>query len=301
MEFMHATVTLGQGPYAQILQVVGRSNPYGSIWFVDSINGSNANSGAVPSLPFATLAYALSVAAAGDTIVLAPGFTVTQTAVQTLALAGISLIGIGEGSLKPTITVNAAADGLSLTANNIFVHNVAFAAPETDEATAMINVAAAGCTLSKISGIGSKAAKNFVDCITIATGADDLLIQGLELYNSVVAVNSFISIEAAVNRLKIFDSFCFGDVATGGLIDSAKALQIHLRNLRIAVVGATMPAATLDSNPTGIAEYCFFSGTHATLATNGNLGNLMRLNQVFLLEETDNSKQGVQIPAVDAD
>lgn len=300
--FFNAKAVLGSGPYATTLEAFGGPSPFGTIYFVNSLTGSINNAGNSPSAPFATLAYVVAnKAAAGDTIVLAPGFTETLSAAQTLSLAGLAIIGIGAGALKPTLTVAGAVDGLNITGANIVVANVAFAAPTTDEATSMINVAAAGVQLLNISGIGSASSKNFVDCITIAAGADDLLIQGLELYNSNTAVNSFISIEAAVNRLKIFDSFCFGDVVAGGLIDSAKALQIHLRNLVIAVVGTTKPAATLDSNPTGLAENCKFSGTDTTLANNGALGNLMRLFNVWLLEETDNSKQGVQIPAVDVD
>lgn len=301
MGFMNASVTLGVGPYATAMRAIGRPNPFGNIWFVSSVTGSNANGGTAPDIPFATLATAIAAAAAGDTIVLGPGHAETFTAVLTLSLAGLSIIGIGQGSLKPTITVNAAADGISVGAANIVIDNIHFAAPGTDEATAMINVAAAGCKLSNISGIGSQTSKNFVDCITIASGADDLTIQGLEIYNTTVAVNSFVSIEAAVARFRFYDSFCFGDVATAGVIDAATATQIHFRNVVIGVVGTTKPAATLDSNPTGLIERCKFSGTHATIATDANLGNAIRLFDVLVLEETDGSKQGVQIPAVDVD
>lgn len=300
--FFNVKAILGSGPYATSLQAFGGPSPFGTIYFVDSSTaGSNNNDGKAPNTAFSTLAYALTKAVAGDTIVLAPGFAVTLTAAITLSLAGMSLLGIGQGALKPTITVNVAGDGLNITGANITVANIAFAAPGTDEATSMINVAAAGCSLLNISGIGSGASKNFVDCITIAAGADDLTIDGLKIYNTNTAVNSFISIEAAVNRLELRNVFCFGDVATGGLIDSAKALQVHLFNVVIAVVGTTKPAVTLDSNPTGLAENCKFSGTDTTLANNGALGNLMRSFNVWLLEETDNSKQGVQIPAVDVD
>lgn len=275
----------------------------GKVFYVNSVIGSDGNSGLDPAKPLATISKAQTKARAnkGDIVIIMPKHAETFTAVLTLSKAGVRYIGIGTGADKPTITVNAAVDGLSLTGASISIANIHFAAPATDNATAMINVAAANCSIINVSGIGSTTSKNFVDCITIASGADDLTIDGLEIFNTVVAVNSFISIEAAVARLRIFNTFCFGDVVAGGLIDAAAATQIHLYNLRIAVVGTTKPAATLDSNPTGMAEYCFFSGTDTTLANNGALGNAMRLNQVFLLEETDNSKQGVQIPAVDVD
>jgi hypothetical protein len=203
--------------------------------------------------------------------------------------------------LKPTITVNGTIDGFNVTGANVLIDNIAFAAPATDEATAMINVAAANVTLRNISGIGSQTSKNFADCFTIASGADDLTMENIELYNSVVAVNLFLSIEAAVARFKLKNFFAFGNVATAGIIDSAAATQINWENVVVGVVETTKPAATLDSNPTGLIRQARFAGTHGTLATNANLGNAIRLFDVLVLEETDGSKQGVQIPAVDVD
>lgn len=299
--FLNAVAYLGTGPYASQIRVIGKPNPFGNTWFVSSVTGSNANAGTGADIPFASLATALAAAAAGDTIVLGPGHAEAPTTAFTISLAGLTIVGIGSGSLKPTITVTGAVDGLNITGANVVIDNIHFAAPATDEATSMINIAAAGVTLSRISGIGSGSSKNFVDCITIASGADDLTINGLKIFNTNTAVNSFISIEAAVARLELLNVFCFGDVATAGIIDAATATQLHFFNVVVGVVGTTKPAATLDSNPTGLIENCKFSGTHATLATNGNLGNATRLFNVWLLEETDGSKQGVQIPAVDVD
>jgi hypothetical protein len=241
------------------------------------------------------------VASRGDVVLVLPGYTETVTAAITVSVAGVSIIGIGNGALKPTITVNGTIDGINVTGANVLIENIAFAAPATDEATAMINVAAANVTLRNISGIGSQTSKNFVDCFTIASGADDLTMENIELYNSVVAVNSFLSIEAAVARFKLKNFFAFGNVATAGIIDAAAATLINWENVTVGVVGTTKPAATLDSNPTGLIRQGRFSGTSTTLATNANLGNAIRLFDVLVLEETDGSKQGAQIPAVDVD
>lgn len=274
----------------------------GKVTYVSSLIGSNDNLGTDPNFPKASIAGAqtASTASKGDIVVLLPGHAETFTAALALSKAGVSYIGLGSGSLKPTITVNAAVDGLSITGANVVVANVHFAPPETDAATAMINVAAAGVKLYGITGIGSKTAKNFVDCITIAAGADDLEIDGLEIYNTTVAVNSFISIEAAVARFKLFNVFCFGDCVTAGIIDAATATQIHFKNVSIGTVGTTIPAAILDSNPTGFIEDCRFAGTSTTLANNAALGTGVRLFNVLVLEETDGSAQGALIPAVDA-
>jgi hypothetical protein len=252
---------------------------------------------------YSSIATALTncVASRGDVVLVLPGYTETVTAAITVSVAGVSIIGLGNGALKPTITVNFAGDGFNVTGANVLIDNIAFAAPETDEATAMVNLAAANVTLRNINGIGSKTSKNFVDCITIASGADDLTLENIKLNNSVVAVNSFLSIEAAVARMKIRGFRAFGDVATAGIIDAAAATHLDWEDVVVGVVGTTKPAATLDSNPTGLINRARFAGTHGTIATNANLGNAIRLFDVLVLEETDGSKQGAQIPAVDAD
>lgn len=264
---------------------------------------SNSNSGTSPLEALSTIAGAVAkcVASRFDTIVVLPGHAETVTAAVTVNIAGVRIIGVGKGSLKPTITGNFAGDAMTITAANVRVENIHFAAPSTDEQTAFINVAAANVELIDISGIGSAASKNVVDCITIASGGDDLKIEGLRIWNTNTAVNSFISIEAAVARLQLRDVMCFGDVATAGIIDGATATQLFFDRVSIGVVGTTKAAATLDSNPTGLIQNSYFAGTSTTLANNAALGTGIRLMNVLVLEETDGSKQGAPIPAVDAD
>lgn len=298
--FLFKTVQ-GQGPNAPVISASFGINPWGSCYFVHASLGNDTNNGLTPGSPLATLDRALVLAVAGDTIIVAEGYTETLTAVKTISTAGLKIIGLGSRTRRPTLTVNAAADGISLAAAGITFDGFHFAAPGTDEATAMINVAAAGCAIRNITGIGSGSSKNFVDCITLASGADDLLIENVRLWNTNTAVNSFLSIEAAIARLTILNFFAFGDVATAGIIDGAAATQMYWRGVTVGVVGTTKPAATLDSNPTGLIENSRFSGTHATLATNAALGNAIRLFDVLVLEETDGSKQGAQIPAVDTE
>lgn len=251
----------------------------------------------------ATLASALAVCVAsrGDIIHVLPGHTESFAAVQALSVAGVTLIGYGTGSLKPTFTVTTAADVFSFTAANVTVDNFHIAAPGIDEATAMINVAAAGATIRNLTGIGSTTSINYVDCITLAAGADDCTLENIKINNTTVAVNSFINIEAAVARLRLSNVYCFGDVATAGIIDAATATQIYWDNVHIGVVGSSKPAATLDSNPTGFIRNSNFAGTSTTLAANAALGTGVRLFDVKVLEETGGAAQGALIPAVDSD
>lgn len=298
--YFHQTV-LGSGPYATILRSFGGINPFGNVWFVDTVNGSGGNDGKAPNTALATLQAAVAAAAAGDTIIVAAGSTCSLTAVLTISLAGLVILGVGYGTKRPIISLTGAVDAISLEAAGVVIDNFQVAAPLTDEATSMFNVAAAGCQIRNITGIGSASSKNFVDCITIASGGDDLLLQNIRIFNTNTAVNSFLSIEAAVARLTLRDVFFFGDVATAGIIDGAAATQIDWDGVVVGVVGSSKPAATLDSNPTGLIRRARFSGTSTTIATNAALGTGVRLFDVLVLEETDGSKQGALIPAADTD
>lgn len=276
--------------------------PSGADWIGDFLSIFPADGFGVPRVA-TTFAGALTgcVASRGDVIIALPGYTETITTTLAMSKAGVSLVGIGQGNLRPTFTVNAATDGFNMSAASTRIQGVSFAAPGTDEATAMINVSAAGVTIKDIRGIGSGSSKNFVDCITIASGADDLTIEDVDIRNTNTAVNSFLSIEAAVARLTVRRFFAFGDVATAGIIDAATATQLRFEDVDVAVVGTTKPAATLDSNPTGFIKRSNFSGTSTTLATNAALGTGVRLFDVKVLEETGGTAQGALIPAVDVD
>lgn len=250
-----------------------------------------------------TIAAALDscVANRGDVILVLPGHGETVTAAIAVDVAGVTIKGIGNGALKPTITGNGTIDAVNVTAANVTIDGLHFGAPGTDAQTSFINVVGTGVTLKNISGVGSTTAKNVVDCITVTATADDLTIDGVYFHNSTVAVNSFLSLEGAASRVTVKNFFAFGDVATAGIIDAAKIDYLFLENVSVHVVGTSKPAATLDSNPEGVAVTCRFSGTSTTLANNAALGNLMRLHDILVTEQTDGTAQGALIPAVDAD
>lgn len=252
---------------------------------------------------FTTISSALlsCTAGNGDKIVVSHDYTETRTAVLTITIAGVSIIGVKQGNLQPILTVNGAVDCVSLDAANVTLDGFDFAIVTTNSATSAVNVTAAKCAIRNIKVIGSVGSTSFVDCITLASGANDCLIENVQMFNTVQACNSFLSIEAAVARLVVKNFFAFGVLTTAGIIDAATATQILLQNVTIGTVGTTIAAAILDSNPTGMAIDCNFAGTSTTLANNANMGTGLRLFNVKVLEETDGSKQGALIPAVDVD
>lgn len=243
-----------------------------------------------------------SGASRGDTVLVMSDHAETLTAALTLSVANMTVRGMASGNRMPTLTINGAVDGVDITAAGVTFEGFAFAAPGTDEQTSVINVNAVDfVTIRNIRAVGSTTAKNVVDMITIVAGSDFCTIEDIRFYNSTVAVNSFISIEGACTDLTLRNIRCFGDCATAGIIDGGAVTNLFMEDVRIATVGTTIPAVILDSNPTGMARNCFFSGTSTTIANNSQLGNVLRVDNIKVLEETDNSKSAMILPAVDVE
>jgi len=71
---------------------VAQASPVGDIYFVDSVNGNDGNDGKAKHNALQTLAQAVSLAGAGDTIVCEPGGTETITATIALSTARVKIV-----------------------------------------------------------------------------------------------------------------------------------------------------------------------------------------------------------------
>lgn len=284
--------------------VLGAGNLFttGKVLYVSSAAGSNDNVGTDPNFPKATIAGAQTAATAskGDVVIILPGHAETLTAALTLSKAGVAYIGLGQGLLRPTITVNGTVDGINVTGANITIENIVFPAPDTDNQTADINVAASGCTIRNTYHIGSTTSKNKTDIITVAAGGDDLLVEGVVAYNTVVDCVSWLSLEAAVARAVIRDCVVQGTFSTGVLMDEATATLATVRNNIFKNTKAATAVVTFTTgNTTGVMSHNFCSGRHTTIASNIVAGTGMDFHQNFVVEEA--ALNAILIPAVDAE
>lgn len=143
----------------------------GEIFFVDSTSTTGADSagyGRNPDAPFLTIDYAIGNCTAnkGDIIYVMPGHaeTITGTSI-TADVAGISIIGIGKGSLMPTISHNHANAEVSIAADNVTWQGIRHRADVTSVAVAIeIEDGADYCTVR--------------DCVfdVVATTTDEFLV-----------------------------------------------------------------------------------------------------------------------------
>lgn len=258
----------------------------------------------VPRL-YTTLDTALAscVASRGDLIYILPGHTETLTAAQSLDIAGVTIIGVGEP--EPEYTINGTVDGFTVDAADITLKNIHFPAPGTDSQTSCITITDAGdnFTMKDCTIIGSDTGDNIIDVIVIENDADYAMLDNITIFNNTVAVTSFLTFEGNTTGSTIQNCRWWGDVATGGIVDDGPASGVDMLLIKdciVGVVGNTKPAITLDSNPEGMIVNSVFFGTHTTLATNFAPGNLVRLSDIRVCEETDGSVQATNIqPALD--
>ncbi len=162
---------------------LGMLSPLAKVFYVQSTHaaaGNTAKSGEDPNDPFASIDYAVGqcTASRGDIIVALPGHVETVTAASGLVfdIAGVTLIGVGKGSLRPQVNFTTAvgANCLVSAANCAFV-NVLFTGG-IDALTGPLDIQAADfkfydCETRDVTGQAT-------DWIVTTAAADRLHVKG---------------------------------------------------------------------------------------------------------------------------
>jgi hypothetical protein len=123
----------------------------GDVIFVDSVSG-NASGDGSSLRPFDKIpsAVAKSGLSFGDVIVAMPGHaeTISSATALTMSVAGISVIGLGSGANRPTVTLDTAATAtINVTAANVSFRNIILSANFADIVSFFTLTTAANFTL----------------------------------------------------------------------------------------------------------------------------------------------------------
>ena len=144
---------------------------------------SNGNDGTFLA-PFSTVDYAVGRCTAdrGDVIMVKPGHAESITAATTLVLdvAGIAIVGLGEGTKRPTFTFTTANTAtIPVSAANISVLNCAFVGNFLSIASAITVGAAPHFTVENCSFTDTSAILGFLSAVTttVTVNADFLTIK----------------------------------------------------------------------------------------------------------------------------
>jgi len=187
----------------------------GSYFFVDSATGSDTGgvTGTDPSDPFATVDYAVGKCTAnkGDVIVVMPNHSenLATAGALTIDIAGITIVGIGQGQNIPTLIHTADAADINITGADVTIRNIEIQS-NTADVTASIDLDALGvCLDGVIWREGS--ALCFVDVIVSGgdNTCDDLKIINCKTFQGDAANDGFLN-------------------ATGGDIDGLVMQNCHI-------------------------------------------------------------------------
>ena len=217
-----------EGAPGSEVRLYGTEMGTGTKFYLDSGAGSDANNGSSWLLAYATMDKVLSMCTAdnGDVIFVAPGHaeTVSAAAGMVFDVAGVTIIGFGNGTLKPTITLDTAntAD-IDVTAANVTIANFIFSANYADIAVC-IDLDAKNFTLENCEFLDTAGDMDFVvyiDCDDTANACDGLTVRNCTVLSPDVANDHFIAAVGDIDRLTVEDCFITMGVNNGEAIIEA--------------------------------------------------------------------------------
>lgn len=242
---------------------------YSNIYYVDSDSGhdSAGNYGTTYSEPFATIDYAIGQCTAdnGDIIFVMPGYTEDLAAADAIDadIAGVSIIGLGNGNLRPTLTYTADAGEFVIGADDVRVSNIIFVASDPDTVVAIdIEDDAEGAVIDHCSFItDDDGTAEFLDAITINDQCNEYLISHNQFHQGSGAAVSAIYIDADTDYGTIEYNTISGDYDTACITGDEQDDMIVIRhnslyNGQATGIGLnTEPCIELNASTTGIIEY----------------------------------------------
>lgn len=178
--------------------------------------GSNSNKGTF-NAPFSTLDYAVSQCTAnrGDVVMVKPGHSETIASATALAIdvAGVAVIGLGQGSNRPTFNLTATTSTITMSAANCTFWNC-LVTGGVDVIVAVYTISAADCRLQlnyrDVTG-------QCTDCVLTTASADRLYIDVNDYDGAAAAgTNAGIAIVGG-DHIEIVGRYMDGNFAVGGI------------------------------------------------------------------------------------
>ena len=190
----------------------------GRIIYVDSGVAGTADVGDLGDtwdLAYPTIAAAIAGATAsnGDVIYVAAGHSETLAAAVAMNVAGVTIIGLGEGSLQPTMDCSVAAAQWDISVANVSIENIKFSSSRNDVLRAIDLAAGAdGTHIKNCTFVDSNSSDEFLEIIVLASGADDVIIEGCEfLAQGTSGTEAIIAEAGACDNLQIIGNRFLGD------------------------------------------------------------------------------------------
>lgn len=191
----------------------------GSVFFVHSGTGTNGTGyGLNPDAPFATLDYAIGNCTAdkGDVIYIMPGHAETIAATDgfDVDVAGVTIVGLGSGSVRPTFTLTQTASQVNVGANAVTIENVRIVAGVSAVVAALQVEGKTDCTLRGCEFYwGGTTGYDLILSVELEAGSDRATIENCRFLAepAVAGAASAIKLTGASSNVRIRNCEFMGD------------------------------------------------------------------------------------------
>jgi hypothetical protein len=208
----------------------------GDVYFVSADIGASTYAGTDPARPMATIDQAINKATAvgtasvgEDIVIVQAGHTenIAAAAAFDLDKAGVQVIGLGKGSLRPTLTSTATDGDVDLNAAGIGLYNLLFvggidSTKEFLDVTSATGLVVEACEFRDATNIG------VVDSVILDNSADVKILNN-RWYETDAGVGQSCLLGTTPTRLWIEGNHFYKDAQTG-VIELGNVVDIFVYN-----------------------------------------------------------------------
>lgn len=241
----------------------------GKIWWVDSTNTLATDAAGVgqnSNFPLATIDYAIALctASSGDVIYLMPGHaeTITTAGGITLDVAGVSIIGLGNGDARPTITfATGAAASMLVSASDCRISNVIFKCNIANQ-NHMIDCTGDDLEIDHCAFLeGTATGLSFVTSDTDDGDSDFLHIHHCLFYAPTAGLyDAAIQIAKDHANIRIEDNTIYGDFDEAGIdVPAGGNACLHLQIHRNVITNLQSGQHSIQINSTAVTGSASFN------------------------------------------
>jgi len=197
--------------------------------------------------PLATVDYAIGLCTANEQsiILVAPGHYEDYGDSEgfDVDVAGVKIIGMGEGSLRPRFDFNHANAICAIGADDVVLKNLVFRPSVTIVSVGLdLETGATGCVLEDLEfAMGEKGdgTDEFVKAIHLTSGNHDTVFRNVKVLSHADCDGAThgIHVDAASNRLTLDNVVIDGPFSTGGIVEDAAGLNHVVENCDVSTAG----------------------------------------------------------------
>lgn len=232
-------------------------------------------------LAYPTITAALDAAVtSGEVIYVAPGHSETLAAAYLINDAGVSIIGLGEGSLQPLLTLNHIDAQLDISVADVLIENIRIES-QLDNVKIGIDISGTGdgCHIKNCNFTNETSSDELLIAVNLTTNSDDVIIEGCTFLSTGAASTECIKvITGACDNLQILNNWIRGDYTVAAIWSDQALTDCLIKGNVVHQETASQHAIELTSTALGsIVNNRLYADTYASILDPGSClctGNL---------------------------